>query len=217
MITLNVAVNSFSNSLLTLMMSNQFVEIKGSVFKRFEKENLFQISCSGTLHVFNCLDVVERFQLCIYVSMITLRNYIELSGGSGMPSNLLIHLGFDKIIKFFDSITYTSVIKPALLWISRFDLQVGFECLQSLQPSWSSFWGWLSFLASTSSQLFESFSANVNQIVALFAPAVIVLCIELLVDSLKHAFITKFNQIKVSISYYLTIARCIHAISTIIM
>lgn len=45
--TLNVAVNSYSNSLLTLLLSNQFVEIKGSVFKKFEKENLFQLGCSG--------------------------------------------------------------------------------------------------------------------------------------------------------------------------
>jgi len=47
MVTLNVAVNSYSNALLTLLISNQFVEIKGSVFKKFEKENLFQLSCSG--------------------------------------------------------------------------------------------------------------------------------------------------------------------------
>lgn len=49
MVTLNVAVNSYSNALLTLLISNQFVEIKGSVFKKFEKENLFQLSCSGKL------------------------------------------------------------------------------------------------------------------------------------------------------------------------
>lgn len=46
-ITLNVAINSFSNALLTLLVSNQFVEIKSAVFKKFEKENLFQLSCSG--------------------------------------------------------------------------------------------------------------------------------------------------------------------------
>ena len=46
-ITLNVAINSYNNALLTLLLSNQFVEIKGSVFKKFEKENLFQLSCSG--------------------------------------------------------------------------------------------------------------------------------------------------------------------------
>ena len=46
-VTLNVAINSHNNALLTLLVSNQFVELKGSVFKKFEKENLFQISCSG--------------------------------------------------------------------------------------------------------------------------------------------------------------------------
>lgn len=43
-ITLNVAVNSYSNALLTLLMSNQFVEIKGAVFKKIEKQNLFQLT-----------------------------------------------------------------------------------------------------------------------------------------------------------------------------
>ena len=47
MISLNVAVNSYDNALLTLLVSNQFVEIKGSVFKKFEKDNLFQITCAG--------------------------------------------------------------------------------------------------------------------------------------------------------------------------
>jgi len=47
-VTLNVAVNSYSNALLSLLMSNQFVEIKATVFKKFEKENLFQMSCAGS-------------------------------------------------------------------------------------------------------------------------------------------------------------------------
>ena len=34
--------------LLTLLLSNQFTEIKSAVFKKFEKENLFQMSCAGT-------------------------------------------------------------------------------------------------------------------------------------------------------------------------
>jgi Eukaryotic membrane protein family len=45
--SLNVAINAYDNSLLTLLLSNQFVEIKGSVFKKFEKDNLFQITCAG--------------------------------------------------------------------------------------------------------------------------------------------------------------------------
>lgn len=47
MITLNVAINFYSNALLSLLISNQFVEIKQAVFKKFERENLFQLSCSG--------------------------------------------------------------------------------------------------------------------------------------------------------------------------
>jgi Eukaryotic membrane protein family len=46
-VTLNVAVNSYSNALVSLLMSNQLVEIKGTVFKKFEKENLFQMTCAG--------------------------------------------------------------------------------------------------------------------------------------------------------------------------
>ena len=46
-VTLNVAMNSHSNVLLTILISNQFVELKGNVFKKFETDNLFQMSCSG--------------------------------------------------------------------------------------------------------------------------------------------------------------------------
>jgi len=41
--TLNVAFNSHNQSLLTIMMSNNFVELKGAVFKKFAKPNLFQV------------------------------------------------------------------------------------------------------------------------------------------------------------------------------
>jgi hypothetical protein len=70
-ITLNVAVNSYSNALLTLLMSNQFVEIKSSVFKKIEKDNLFQLTCA---------DVVERFQLWLMLMIIALRNIVEVGG-----------------------------------------------------------------------------------------------------------------------------------------
>jgi hypothetical protein len=53
-ITLNVSVNSDNSSLFILLVSNNFVELKGAVFKRFDPTNLLQISCS---------DIVERFQL----------------------------------------------------------------------------------------------------------------------------------------------------------
>lgn len=71
LISLNVAVNSYDHALLTLLVSNQFVEIKGSVFKKFEKDNLFQITCA---------DIVERFTLALMLTVVAFRNLIELSG-----------------------------------------------------------------------------------------------------------------------------------------
>ncbi|KAK3073780.1 hypothetical protein LTR53_004304 [Teratosphaeriaceae sp. CCFEE 6253] len=70
-VTLNVAVNSYSNALLTLLMSNQFVEIKSTVFKKIEKENLFQLTCA---------DIVERFQLWHMLLIIAVRNIVEVGG-----------------------------------------------------------------------------------------------------------------------------------------
>ena len=64
-----MAINSYNNALLTLLLSNQFVEIKGSVFKKFERENIFQLSCS---------DIVERFQLSLFLVIVGIRNYLEL-------------------------------------------------------------------------------------------------------------------------------------------
>ncbi|PTU24402.1 hypothetical protein P175DRAFT_0497535 [Aspergillus ochraceoroseus IBT 24754] len=77
--TLNVAVNSYSNALITLLLSNQFVEIKSSVFKKFEKENLFQLTCA---------DVVERFQLWLMLTIIASRNIVE-TGAFQLGSSLL--------------------------------------------------------------------------------------------------------------------------------
>ncbi|KIW16422.1 hypothetical protein PV08_06474 [Exophiala spinifera] len=79
-ITLNVAVNSYSNALITLLMSNQFVEIKGTVFKKFEKENLFQLTCA---------DIVERFQLWHMLVIIAARNIVETGGLSSGLSALM--------------------------------------------------------------------------------------------------------------------------------
>ncbi|XP_030047074.1 transmembrane anterior posterior transformation protein 1 homolog isoform X2 [Microcaecilia unicolor] len=68
--TLNVAFNSHNKSLLTIMMSNNFVEIKGSVFKKFEKNNLFQMSNS---------DIKERFTNYMLLLIVCLRNMEQFS------------------------------------------------------------------------------------------------------------------------------------------
>jgi len=63
--TLNVAFNNHNKVLLLIMMSNNFIEIKGSVFKKFEKNNLFQVTCA---------DVRERFHLFWLLYIVLIRN-----------------------------------------------------------------------------------------------------------------------------------------------
>ena len=55
-VTLNVAMSSKYSSVMLLLISSNFVEIKGLVFKRFDESNLFQITCA---------DVTERFFLYV--------------------------------------------------------------------------------------------------------------------------------------------------------
>lgn len=145
-ITLNVAVNSYSNALLTLLLSNQFVEIKSTVFKRFEKDNLFQLTCA---------DIVERFQLWIMLLIIGMRNVVEVGGlsvpGAGAEST------FDD---GGSSGSSAPVHNPSILPHSF-----------TVLPSWL-------------------MSGEV------LSPFLIVLGSEMLVDTIKHAYVTKFNNIK---------------------
>ncbi|XP_026850254.1 protein TAPT1 homolog [Drosophila persimilis] len=65
---LNVALNSNNKGLLTIMISNNFVELKGSVFKKFDKNNLFQLTCS---------DVRERFHLSVLLFIVIIQTMKE--------------------------------------------------------------------------------------------------------------------------------------------
>eukprot|EP01041_Mallomonas_annulata_P006094 gene6094-12310_t len=59
--TVTVALNSADQAFLTLIVLNNFAEIKSFVFKKFDKQNLFQLSCA---------DVTERFQTVLFISLI---------------------------------------------------------------------------------------------------------------------------------------------------
>lgn len=144
-ITLNVAVNSYSNALLTLLMSNQFVEIKGTVFKRFEKENLFQITCS---------DIVERFQLWLMLLIIAMRNIVEVGGLSfSSPSFFTAGLGGSANATASAPLAASSILPMSF----------------TIFPKW------------------------IGQVLN---PFLLVLGSEMVVDWLKHAYITKFNLTK---------------------
>jgi len=66
--TLNVAMNSADNAFLTILLSNNFAEIKSTVFKKYNKQNLFKITTS---------DICERFKLALFLCWILLLNYCQ--------------------------------------------------------------------------------------------------------------------------------------------
>jgi hypothetical protein len=63
--TLNVAMNSADQALLTLLISGNFAEIKSTVFKKYNRANLFQITAS---------DVCERFKLALFLGLVLVLN-----------------------------------------------------------------------------------------------------------------------------------------------
>jgi len=63
--TLNVAMNSADQALLTLLISGNFAEIKSTVFKKYNKPNLFKITAS---------DICERFKLALFLSLVLILN-----------------------------------------------------------------------------------------------------------------------------------------------
>ncbi|KAJ3366417.1 hypothetical protein GGF32_005419 [Allomyces javanicus] len=81
MITLNVTINSHNNALVSLIISNQFIEVKSTVFKRFEVEPLFQITCS---------DMVERMNLGVFLTLNVVRNYLELANNTDVTGSWVV-------------------------------------------------------------------------------------------------------------------------------
>lgn len=63
--TLNVAMNSRDQALLSLLIGGNFAEIKSTVFKKYNKQNLFKITTS---------DICERFKLALFLGLILLLN-----------------------------------------------------------------------------------------------------------------------------------------------
>lgn len=129
-ISLNVAVNSYNNSLLALLLSLQFAEIKGSVFKKIDKEGLFQLSIS---------DIVQRFKIFLLLLIIIIRN-----------TGAMINNETLSIASLIGSISYDHHFRAMAYKI--------------LKLIWS--------------------------------PLASVFSSEIIVDWVKHAYITKFNRIR---------------------
>ena len=172
-ITLNVAVNSYSNALITLLMSNQFVEIKSTVFKKFEKENLFQLTCA---------DVVERFQLWHMLLIIASRNIVETGSLSSLASKGLNALSPASTILAAAQATNNSVpITPAVPPLT----------VSSILPR--------AFTIVNVPDVISSITSYVPTINQILGPFLIVLGSEMIVDWLKHAYINKFNNTRPAI------------------
>ncbi|KAF0312840.1 Protein TAPT1 [Amphibalanus amphitrite] len=159
---LNVAINSNNKALLTVMMSNNFVELKGSVFKKFDRNNLLQVACS---------DIRERFQYCILLMLVVVQTMKEFGWSE------------------------------AQLWVLLPDWCIYLLCptahLWVLLPNWF-------MLTVVADCLF----CPAAQLWVLLPDCVMVLIAELFVDWVKHAFITRFNEIPADIyrEYTLTLA-----------
>lgn len=69
-LALHVAVNSFNNGLLTLLISSQFIEVKSSVFKRWDANSKQHQQLIWS-------DSVERVHLSIFLLLIWIKNIIE--------------------------------------------------------------------------------------------------------------------------------------------
>lgn len=68
------------------------MELKGSVFKKFDKNNLFQVSCS---------DVRERFHLFVLLFIVVLQTMKEYSWKEGRSNIVRKLFENDSIIRLF--------------------------------------------------------------------------------------------------------------------
>jgi hypothetical protein len=67
-ITISAAINSQNNMLLTLLISNNFAEIKSNVFKRVGKDNLHKMAYH---------DTVERFHIMTHLLFVLAQNILN--------------------------------------------------------------------------------------------------------------------------------------------
>ncbi|KAI9183283.1 hypothetical protein H9P43_004200 [Blastocladiella emersonii ATCC 22665] len=221
MVTLNVSINSYSNGLLPLLISNQFVEIKSSVFKRFEAENLFQLSCA---------DMVERMNLTVYLSLNVARNFLELLNNTDGRTSLSLALPYvtwtaapggnawqvASLAAHSAQVAYTEVSALVALLVSSSNLladaqtlviDIGSRVLASFAETATTLGAALAndayhvgHAAVTSQVVWWEWSGTapawVPLAVDVLSPALLVAGSEVLVDWLKHAFITKFNNLR---------------------
>lgn len=113
------------------------------------------------------IDALERFQLFSYLFLIMIRNFLEMTGGAGV----------DEILSYFHDISITIFTPSKTLNFQN-----------------------LSFISSYFGEMFTDIidiiqdiqiSSKYKLFITLLLPALYVFLAEIIVDNLKHAFITK--------------------------
>uniref|UniRef100_A0A8D0L8K7 Transmembrane anterior posterior transformation 1 n=1 Tax=Sphenodon punctatus TaxID=8508 RepID=A0A8D0L8K7_SPHPU len=161
--TLNVAFNSHNKSLLTIMMSNNFVEIKGSVFKKFEKNNLFQMSNS---------DIKERFTNYVLLLIVCLRNMEQFSWN---PDHLWVL--FPDVCMVIASEVAVDIVKHA--FITKFN-DITADVYSEYRASLA-----FDLVSSRQKNAYTDYSDSVSRIIGFIPLPLAVLLIRVVTSSIK--------------------------------
>uniref|UniRef100_A0AC35UCQ9 G_PROTEIN_RECEP_F3_4 domain-containing protein n=1 Tax=Rhabditophanes sp. KR3021 TaxID=114890 RepID=A0AC35UCQ9_9BILA len=128
--TLNVAFNSHSQAFLTIIISNNFVELKGSVFKKLPKPNLFQMACS---------DVKERFTTFILLIVVILRNMTAVNWKwdhfTEMAPDLILVLLAEVMIDWFKHAFITKFNEINAEVYQDFTITLAFDVVKSKEEN----------------------------------------------------------------------------------
>ncbi|KAF8385149.1 hypothetical protein PRIPAC_74291 [Pristionchus pacificus] len=127
---LNVAFNSHNEALLAIMMSNNFVELKGSVFKKFAKANLFQMACS---------DVRERFHTMTLLFVVVIRNMKAVNWNIDhlfvMMPNLILIVGCEFVVDWLKHAFITKFNEINVKVYRDFTITIAFDVVKSREES----------------------------------------------------------------------------------
>ncbi|WKY03124.1 hypothetical protein Q1695_016436 [Nippostrongylus brasiliensis] len=128
--TLNVAFNSHNQALLAIMMSNNFVELKGSVFKKFAKANLFQMACS---------DVRERFHIIALLFVVMVRNMMAVNWSSEhfreMMPDILMVVGAELLVDWLKHAFITKFNEINAEVYRDFTITIAYDVVRSRDSS----------------------------------------------------------------------------------
>jgi hypothetical protein len=100
---LNVAINTSSSAVFLIIVTNNFGEIKSTVFKRYELKSLFPIITS---------DIVERFYLALDIFFVLMRLLMSPHRGMYSSSNMVRCLSLIVAMEFVtDWIKFCLIVK----------------------------------------------------------------------------------------------------------